>query len=106
MKDDAAVGYRVRAKDREDIVIVSDGKYRKFTHGIEGDFTYARISSTAGGVDYAGFSGVSKFKIDGVTMVRLQPEEITNTRNSLLTCHSDPMRWALECCWCSVKFLQ
>jgi hypothetical protein len=67
LKDSGAVGYRVRAKDREDLIILSDGKYRRFTEKIEGDFTYARISSTAGGVDYAGFTGVSRFKIAGVT---------------------------------------
>jgi hypothetical protein len=67
LNDDAAIGYSVKAGNREDIIIVSDGKYRKFSDVVEGDFTYCRISSTAGGVDYAGFSSVSKFTIDGVT---------------------------------------
>ena len=67
LKDEAAIGYRVKTKDREDLVILSDGTYRRFTEEIEGDFTYARISSTAGGVDYAGFTGVSTFVINGVT---------------------------------------
>ena len=67
LKDEAAIGYRVKTKDREDLVILSDGTHRRFTEGIEGDFTYARISSTAGGVDYAGFTGVSRFAINGVT---------------------------------------
>jgi|GEM_PF-773260 len=67
MKDDVAIGYRVRTGKREDTIIASDGKYRKFTDGIEGDFTYARISSTSGVVDYAGFSGVTKYRIQGVT---------------------------------------
>ena len=68
LKDSAAIGYAVRTKDRTDIIIVSDGKYRKFTDTIEGDFRYGRISSTAGGVDYAGLSSVSQYKIDGVGM--------------------------------------
>jgi hypothetical protein len=67
LKDDAAVGYRVRTKDREDLIILSDGTYRKFTEMIEGDFTYARVSSAAGAVDYAGCTAVSRFKINGVT---------------------------------------
>ncbi len=65
--DDAARGYRVRTKDREDLVILSDGNFRKFTEGIEGDFTYARISSTARGVEYAGFTSVARFRVDGLT---------------------------------------
>ncbi len=67
LKDDAAVGYRVRIANREDIIILSDGKYRKFTDTIEGDFQCCVISSTPGGVDYAGFASVGKFKIAGVT---------------------------------------
>ena len=67
LSDDAATGYRITTKDREDLIILSDGTYRKFTEKIEGDFSYARISSTAGMVDYAGFSGVTRFAIDGVT---------------------------------------
>jgi hypothetical protein len=67
LKDKAAIGYRVKTKDREDLIILSDGTYRRFTEKLEGDFTYARISSAAGGVDYAGFTGVARFTIDGVT---------------------------------------
>jgi hypothetical protein len=67
LKDETASGYRVKTKDREDLIILSDGRYRRFTEKIEGDFTYARISSAAGGVDYAGFTGVARFMIDGVT---------------------------------------
>jgi hypothetical protein len=66
LKDDAAVGYVVKTKDRQDIVIVSDGKFRRFTDDLAGDFTYARISSTAQGVDYAGFTHVSKISIEGM----------------------------------------
>jgi len=67
LKDKAAIGYRVKMKDREDLVILSDGTSRGFTEKIAGDFTYARISSAAGVVDYAGFTGVARFTIDGVT---------------------------------------
>ncbi|MGB6032923.1 MAG: alginate lyase family protein [Bacteroidota bacterium] len=66
LRDEAAIGYRVKTKDREDHIILSDGTYRRFTDEIEGDFKYARISSTAGGVDYVGLTGVTKFMIDGV----------------------------------------
>jgi hypothetical protein len=65
LKDDAAIGYRVRIANQDDLIILSDGKYRKFTNTIEGDFQCGVISSTAGGVDYAGFVNVSKFKIAG-----------------------------------------
>ena len=67
MKDDSAIGYTVRTKNREDIIILSDGRYRKFTDSIEGDFRCGVFSSTAGIVEYAGLSSVSQFKIDGVT---------------------------------------
>jgi hypothetical protein len=67
LKDDAAIGYRVKTKDREDLIILSDGIYRKFTEKIEGDFTYARVSSAAGGIDYAGFTHVARFTVAGVT---------------------------------------
>jgi hypothetical protein len=66
LKDEAAVGYRVKSMDREDLIILSDGAYRSFTEKIEGDFTYARITTDANGVHYAGFTGVSRFVIDGV----------------------------------------
>ncbi len=66
MKDDTAIGYKVKTENREDVIILSDGKYRKFTDKIEGDFKCVRISSTAGVVDYVGFSSVAQFKIDGV----------------------------------------
>jgi hypothetical protein len=65
--DDAATGYRVTTKDREDLIILSDGTYRKFTSQIEGDFTYARVSSTGSTVDYAAFVGVASFVLDGIT---------------------------------------
>jgi hypothetical protein len=66
MKDDAVMGYLVRTKNREDIIIVSDGKYRIFTDKIQGDFKFGLISYTAGRVDYAGISSVGKYWIDSV----------------------------------------
>lgn len=65
LRDNAAIGYLVSNKDRQDVVILSDGKYRRFTDRIEGDFTFARISSLGGEIDYAGFTRVRKFKIVG-----------------------------------------
>ena len=47
MNDTASVGYTVKTKNREDIIIVSDGKHRTFTDKIEGDFTYGFFSSAA-----------------------------------------------------------
>ncbi len=67
LKDAVAIGYKVKTGNREDIIILSDGRYRKFTDIIEGDFKYGLISATAGGIDYAGFSSVGKFRIAGVT---------------------------------------
>jgi hypothetical protein len=66
LKDDVAVGYLVATKDRQDIILISDGKYRVFTEKIEGDCTYARISSTDLGVNYAALTHVSRFKIGGM----------------------------------------
>jgi hypothetical protein len=65
LPDDSAVAYRVTTAKGQDLVIMSDGSYRKFTDGIEGDFTYARISMT-GKVEYAGFTGVSRYKVPGL----------------------------------------
>lgn len=64
--DESAVGYLVKTKDREDCIILSDGKYRRFTGTIEGDFRYARVSSAAGVIDYAGFVRVANVRIGGV----------------------------------------
>ncbi len=66
LKDKAAIGYLVSTKDRQDLIILSDGMYRRFTEKVEGDFIYARISSTGRGIDYAGFTRVTKFRIDGI----------------------------------------
>lgn len=43
LPDPATVGYRVRLGDREDWVLLSDGKPRDFGRGIQGDFRYALI---------------------------------------------------------------
>ena len=66
LKDTAAAGYSVRLKEREDIILVSDGSQRQFTDAIEGDFTYGLISFSAGRVDYAGISGATRYRIDGL----------------------------------------
>ena len=65
LRDNAAIGYLVSSKDRQEVVILSDGKYRRFTDRIEGDFTFARISSVSDEIDYAGFTQVRKFKLAG-----------------------------------------
>ncbi len=66
LSDDDAAGYRIRTKDREDLVILSDGTYRHFTGTIAGDFTFARISFSGGAVDYAGFTHASRITIAGM----------------------------------------
>jgi hypothetical protein len=66
LKDNAAFGYKVKTNNGADIIIISDGKYRKFTDKIEGDFKYVLIRFTNGSFDYADFSKVGKFIIDGV----------------------------------------
>lgn len=65
--DADAVGYKVKIENRQDIIILSDGKYRKFTDTISGDFKFGLISATKAGIDYAGFANVGKFTIAGVT---------------------------------------
>ncbi len=66
LKDEVAIGYRVRVGGREDLIIVSDGLYRQFTDKVAGDFLYALISTNESGVvDYAGFVGVVEFRIAG-----------------------------------------
>jgi hypothetical protein len=66
LKDEVAIGYRVRVGGRGDLIIVSDGLYRQFTDRIAGDFLYALVSTDeAGAVDYAGFVGVVEFRIAG-----------------------------------------
>jgi hypothetical protein len=65
LNDKTAIGYKVKSGDSEDIIILSDGKYRKFTDKIEGDFRYGFISYKAGKFDYSDFSAVAKYKIEG-----------------------------------------
>ena len=67
LDDNAATAYRVHSHNRQDVIILSDGKYRKFTEKIEGDFQYGFISHVNGKLDYAEFSQVSKCRIDGET---------------------------------------
>ncbi len=65
MADTNAIGYKVRSAGREDIIILSDGNYRKMTETIEGDFTCGLFSYTNGRLTYSSFSGVQKYKIPG-----------------------------------------
>ncbi len=67
MENDAAIGYLVKTKKQEDVIILSDGIYGKFTDKIKGDFKYGFISSSAGRIDYAGFSDVARYEIAGVS---------------------------------------
>jgi hypothetical protein len=72
---DSAVVCRVTTAEGQDLIIISDGSYRKFTDGVEGDFLYARISMTDT-VQYAGFTGVSRYKVRG-----LAPQAFPGRRN-------------------------
>ncbi len=64
--DDAAIAYRVRSGGREDLVIISDGFYRRFTDDVAGDFVYAVIGrDVAGTVDYVGVVGAVEFEVKG-----------------------------------------
>lgn len=66
LQDDAAIGYRVRTGDREDLIIISDGFYRRFTDDVAGDFIYAVIGRDAAGtVDYVGVVGAVEFAVNG-----------------------------------------
>ena len=66
LQDEAAIGYRVRSAGREDLVIISDGFYRRFTDDVAGDFLYAVISRDAAGtVDYVGAVGAVEVEVKG-----------------------------------------
>jgi len=66
LQDEAAIGYRVLTGGREDLVIISDGFYRRFTDDVAGDFLYAVISRDATGtVDYVGAVGVVELAVKG-----------------------------------------
>jgi hypothetical protein len=67
MNDKNAIGYKVKSAGREDIVILSDGKYRKFTDVIEGDFKFGLFSYSNGKLIYSSMTNVEKFKIAGET---------------------------------------
>jgi len=66
LEDSVAFGYRVRTKDGDDLIILSDGAYRKFTSAVSGDFRYARISTRADRAGYAALSGVTRYAIEGL----------------------------------------
>jgi hypothetical protein len=72
---DSAVVCRVTTPVGQDLIIISDGSYRTFTDGIEGDFLYARISMTDK-IEYAGFTGVSRYKVRG-----LEPQAFEGRRD-------------------------
>lgn len=65
MKDDEVACYKVISPGFEDIIIISDGKYRKFTSGIEGDFKYCIVRFQNGEVLKADFSSVKKYVLPG-----------------------------------------
>lgn len=68
LPDPATVGYRVRLGDREDLVLLSDGKSREFGNGLAGDFRYALLSFTAGRLVSASFVDTTSFRLaDGTT---------------------------------------
>ncbi len=66
LKDRAAIGYVVKTPDHEDLIIVSDGAYRRFTGAIAGDFTYGWFSYRDGRLDAAAFTDVSRCKVKGM----------------------------------------
>jgi hypothetical protein len=65
MADKRAIGYRVKSAGTEDIIIFSDGTYRKLTDTIEGDFKYGFFSYKNGKLAYSSLSGVKKYKVSG-----------------------------------------
>ncbi len=67
MTDPTAIGYKVRSAGREDVIILSDGKYRIMTDTIEGDFTCGLFSYKNGAFDHSSVSGVKKYTVSGET---------------------------------------
>jgi len=66
LRDEAAIGYRVRAGGREELILISDGIYRQLTAEVAGDFLYAVIGRDATGkVDYVGVVGAVEFSVSG-----------------------------------------
>jgi len=65
MNDKSATGYRVKSSGKEDVIIISDGKYRKFMDSIEGDFKFGFFSYKEGILVYSNLSNVKKYKING-----------------------------------------
>ncbi|NLP09840.1 hypothetical protein GX408_05505 [bacterium] len=66
LQDRAAIAYTVTARDRQDLIIVSDGAYRRFTGSVAGDFTYGWFSYRDGRLDAAAFTDVSRCKVKGM----------------------------------------
>jgi hypothetical protein len=68
LPDPATVGYRVRLGEREDLILLSDGKPRDFGKGIAGDFRYALLSFRSGRLISASFVETTTFRLqDGTT---------------------------------------
>jgi len=61
--DKAGIGYKIKTQFGDDLIILSDGKPRKFTNEIEGDFKYCYIRYQGQDVVKASLSSVKKFKL-------------------------------------------
>ncbi len=72
LQDPAALAYRVTVEGRQDLILLSDGKYRTFSKGIAGDFRYARLSYAAdsGRIEAASFVSVARTRIEGLPPLR------------------------------------
>jgi hypothetical protein len=68
LADGAAVAYRVRVGEREELIVLSDGRPRDFGQGLTGDFRYARLAFIGSRVTAASLIDVSTFRLpDGTT---------------------------------------
>jgi len=67
LPDPVTVGYRVRLGDREDLVLLSDGKPRDFGKGVSGDFRYALLSFRAGQLVSASLIETTTFRLQDGT---------------------------------------
>jgi len=66
LEDPVAIGYLVRSRGHSDIILVSDGQYRKFTPSIAGDFRYGRISLEGDRLTYAALTDMTRYSIEGM----------------------------------------